>query len=209
MSTETAPRRRRPYAARMPADQRREQVLDIALEIAVTHGLREVNMEAIARESGVTKPVIYATFPNAEAVLAALVEREQGRAVEQLFAALPDDVDLADPVAAATVGIAGFLEAVRANPDTWRLLLSADQLPDAARQAHERMRARLVEQISVLADVGLRGRKSGPLDPELTAFLIVQGVEGAIRLVLERPGQFSEGRMVAFLGELVRSVMEG
>ncbi|HUQ00129.1 MAG TPA: TetR/AcrR family transcriptional regulator [Aeromicrobium sp.] len=203
-----APRKRRPYAARMPADQRREQVLDVALHIAASRGLRDVTMEAIARESGVTKPVVYAMFANAESVLAALVEREQARAWQQLQASVPPDLDLSDPLAAFNVGVSRFLGAIRANRETWTLLLAADQLPDAARAQHDEVRRVLVRQIAEFAAVGLRDRPSGPLDPELLANLIVAGVEGSARLVLKQPDDFSEERLAAFAAELARAVLQ-
>jgi AcrR family transcriptional regulator len=208
-SAQDAPRKRRPYAPRMPADQRREQVLNVALNIAVGQGLRDVTMEAIARESGVTKPVVYAMFANADAVLAALVEREQGRALQQLRAAVPPDMDLTDPVAAFSVAVSGFLGTVRANSKTWKLLLAGDQLPDAARAQHDNVRRLLVRQIAALVEKGLRGRAAGPLDPGLLARLIVVGVEDAAHLALDEPDAFSEARIVSFLTELARSVIDG
>jgi AcrR family transcriptional regulator len=193
----------------MPADQRREQVLDVALGIAASRGLRDVTMEAIARESGVTKPVVYGMFANSDAVLAALVEREQDRALQQLQAAVPPDMDLTDPVAAFRAGVSGFLAAVRANSDSWKLLLAADQLPEAARTQHDRVRRALVRQIAAFVDLGLSRRRSGPIDAELLARLIVVGVESAAELVLEEPDAFSEARIVTFIAELGRSVVEG
>jgi AcrR family transcriptional regulator len=166
-------------------------------------------MEAIARDSGVTKPVVYAVFANADAVLEALVEREQRRAQAQLQAAVTTDMDLSDPVRAVSIGVAGFLSAVRANAATWRLLLSADQLPEAARAQHDKTRRILVGQLTFLAEAGLRQRRAGPLDAELVARLIVIGVEGAARLVLDDPDSFTEERLAAFVSELARSIQDG
>jgi AcrR family transcriptional regulator len=203
------PKQRRQYATRMAPDQRREQLLDVALAISAGKGLREVNMEAIARESGVTKPVVYALFANTDAVLEALVEREQRRAQGHLQATVTPDIDLSDPVKALSIGVSGFLAAVRANPATWRLLLAADQLPEAARAQHDKARQLLVEQLSLLTEAGMSLRASGPLDPVLLARLIVVGVEEAARLVLDDPETFTEERLATFVSELARSIQEG
>src|SRR5690348_1441791 len=133
MSADEMPRKRRPYASRLPADERREQLLDAALRVAAASGVQDVNMESVARAAGVTKPVVYNAFPNSDALLDALLAREQSRAMRQVQATIPEDLDLTDPVTAASVGISSYLAAVRANPDTWTVLLAADQLPDAAR----------------------------------------------------------------------------
>jgi len=203
------PKQRRQYASRLPPEERTEQLLDVALAIAATRGLREVNMESIARESGVTKPVVYGIFANAEAVLEALVKREQGRAQRQLMAAVSADMDLSDPVKALSIGVAGFLSSVRANPATWRLLLAADQLPDAARAQRDVARSDLMDIVTGLAEAGLRQRQAGPLDADLLARLIVVGVEEAARLVLDDPETFTEDRLAAFVSELARSIQHG
>ena len=205
----TAPKKRRQYASRMAPEERREQLLDVALAISATRGLREVNMEAIARESGVTKPVVYSVFANTEAVLEALVEREQRRAQGHLQDAVTPDMDLSDPVKALSVGVEGFLSTVRDNAATWRLLLSAEQLPEAARAQHDRARQLLVGQLTLLTEAGLALRASGPLDAALLARLIVVGVEEAARLVLDDPDTFTEERLASFVSELARSIQEG
>ena len=63
-SAETAAKPRRPYAPRMAPEQRREQVLDAALRVILELGYSGVSIEAIAREAGVTRPVIYDHFAN-------------------------------------------------------------------------------------------------------------------------------------------------
>lgn len=193
----------------MAPDLRREQLLDVALTIAATRGLREVNMEAIARESGVTKPVVYGVFANAEVVLEELVKREQRRAQEHLQAVVASDMDLSDPVGALNVGVAAFLATVRENAATWQLLLSAEQLPDAARTHHEKARSLLIEQLTLLTEAGLSQRASGPLDAALLARLIVVGVEEAARVVLDDPDTYTEDRLAGFFAEVARSVQEG
>jgi AcrR family transcriptional regulator len=43
----------------MPIEARREQVLDAALRLITDRGYDAVTMEAIARESDLSKPVVY------------------------------------------------------------------------------------------------------------------------------------------------------
>ena len=60
---ETAPRTgRRSTATRMPAAERRRQILDVAIEAFARSGYHDTSMNAIAREAGVTKPVLYQHF---------------------------------------------------------------------------------------------------------------------------------------------------
>ncbi|MDG1988901.1 MAG: helix-turn-helix domain containing protein, partial [Acidimicrobiales bacterium] len=56
--------RTRPHstATRMPAAERRRQILDVAIETFARSGYHDTSMNAIAREAGVTKPVLYQHF---------------------------------------------------------------------------------------------------------------------------------------------------
>ena len=50
--------------ARMPREQRREQVLDAAREVFVVSGFHSAGMDEIAERAGVSKPVLYQHFPS-------------------------------------------------------------------------------------------------------------------------------------------------
>ena len=63
---------RRKYAPRLPPGQRRDQLLDGALGLIAEGGFDALTMEAVARRSGVTKPVVYELYANRAEVIAAL-----------------------------------------------------------------------------------------------------------------------------------------
>src|SRR5215469_10039539 len=86
-----ATRTRRPYAPRLPPEQRREQLIDAALGLILDLGYAGVSIEAIARVAGVTRPVVYDHFPNLGRLLHALVEREELYALAQLEQVVPAD----------------------------------------------------------------------------------------------------------------------
>src|SRR5436305_5550776 len=92
-----ASRPRRRYAPRMPPEQRREQLIDAALSVILKQGYRGVSIEAIAREAGVTRPVVYDHFPNLGRLLHALVEREERYSLVQLAEVVPEDLGDRDP----------------------------------------------------------------------------------------------------------------
>ena len=193
----------------MPLEQRREAILDAALELFSTQGVGGVTMEALAGKAEVTKPVVYGAFPNAPAVLEALIRREQQRAFEQATALLPTDADLTDPEAVTVAGLHGFFAAVRERPATWQLFLSGANLPKSAAAATAEARRYLVDQLASLAQVAMADRPSGPLDPELTAQLMVAGMENGARLVIEDPEAFSDERLAPFVTALVRAFIQG
>jgi AcrR family transcriptional regulator len=49
-------------SARLPAAERRQQLLDVALEVFSRKGFHEASMNDIAEAAGVTKPVLYQHF---------------------------------------------------------------------------------------------------------------------------------------------------
>src|ERR1700677_142590 len=75
---------RKRYAPRMAPAQRREQLLDAALQVVLEQGYAGASIEAIARTAGVTRPGIYDHFAKLGELIQALIEREERYAFKQL-----------------------------------------------------------------------------------------------------------------------------
>src|SRR5688572_16232528 len=71
---------------RMPADQRRQQLFEVARDRFARQGFHATSMDEIAEAAGVTKPVLYQHFPSKRALYVELLE-ETGR---QLLTALAE-----------------------------------------------------------------------------------------------------------------------
>jgi AcrR family transcriptional regulator len=206
MATSTT---RRKYSPRLPREERREQVLDAALRVLAEHGFGGMSMEAVAREADIAKTVVYDAFGNQRELLQALLEREQQRALAAVAAAVPTPPLTGDPAELLVEGLTRLLEAVRRNPDTWRLiLLPADGTPPSVRADVERNRRAIVRQLEPLVAWGLDQRGLGHLDAELTAHTILAGAENAVRLTLTQPRRFTPRRLAGFAAGLVASVGE-
>ncbi len=107
---------------RLSAAVRREQLLDVTKGLVGDRGFHGVSLEAIARAAGVTRPIVYAHFGDLTAVFQALIDRELARARDQ-----PEAVRPGRPQAAAAAqllaALGAYLDAVAAEPVTWRLVL--------------------------------------------------------------------------------------
>lgn len=182
---------RRPYAARLPTDERREQLLQAAQAIALERGFHAVSVDGVAKACGVTRPVVYGVFADRSALLAGLLDRAEQRATAELAVLLPavpgpgDDVD---PDELLVQGIAGYLTAVAGDPDTWRVILVPPEgtPPEMAERVTAQRRV-VLRHLRALLDWGL-ARRGGPgLDPDLFARAVLTLAEGAARLVLDDP----------------------
>lgn len=198
------------YAPRMPREQRRQAILDAALDAFAEGGLPAVTMEEVARRAGVAKPVVYRQFDNAESVVRELLSREAGRVMRLGLTFIPAEADYVDPLTATAQALIRALEVVRTQPATWRLMLARDVWPDGeTRDLYESARRIGVAQLTRLAELAFSGRAGGELDPELTAHLILAGFEQGIRLVLDAPEEFPPARIERFVNELVRTILQG
>lgn len=200
-----AARTRRPYAPRMAVEDRREQLLDAALDVIARDGWQALTMEALAREVDVTRPVVYSAFRDLSAVLAALFRRQEERARRVVDSSMPTMEDLEDPDAALVRAVGRFVEAVAQDPRGWRLvLLPPDGTPNAIRHIVEQNRQQYADRITELVSWGLekRGGPSG-LDVELASRSILAIIEEAGRLLLVDPERYSPQRLEDF----VRTIM--
>ena len=202
--TTAKPRRR--YAPRMPPEQRREQLIDAALNVILHEGYGGVSIEAIAREAGVTRPVVYDHFPNLGRLLHALVEREERYSLGQLEGVVPEVAADRDPMELLAGSVKRFLESVTERPATWRLiLLPLEGTPVIVRDHVERNRARILKRIERLVTASIeRGELPGGMDIELAARAIRDLGEEAGRMVLRDPKRYTPDRYEHFVQSVTK-----
>jgi AcrR family transcriptional regulator len=171
----------------MPAEARREHLLDVAKALVAEHGFHGVSIEAVARTAGITRPIVYRHFDDLATLLDALVERETLRALGRLSEVLRADVT--DLIAAFD----GYLHAVRGDPVTWRLVLVPPEgAPALLRERIAAGRAAVVRQLAAAV-----GPRSGSPDPELTAHALSAVADAGARLMLDDPERFPPERLLA------------
>ncbi len=69
---------------RLPAEQRRRQLLDVACDVFAASGFYGTSMDDIATTAGVTKPVLYQHFPSKRALFVELLQDLGGQLLDQL-----------------------------------------------------------------------------------------------------------------------------
>ncbi len=80
----------------MPADQRRQQLFEVARERFAQQGFHATSMDEIAEAAGVTKPVLYQHFPSKRALYVELLslrsDPEFARIVEEILDAAAETI---------------------------------------------------------------------------------------------------------------------
>ncbi|MEU1404870.1 TetR/AcrR family transcriptional regulator [Streptomyces sp. NPDC005728] len=197
-ASEDRPRRRRPYAPRVPIEQRREQLLDAALAVIVSDGYDRISIDAIAKRADVARSVVYGAFESLGLLLTALLDRQQARAFERLLETIPDTADLRDPGAFAAETVRGMSAMLHQDPDTWRLiLLPPGNMPTVVRDRIEADRERFRLRVEAWLSLALAGRSAPELDPQVLAHALVACAEHFGRLALTDPGKFDPARLIS------------
>jgi AcrR family transcriptional regulator len=197
---------RRKYAPRLPREQRREQLMDAAMTVLGGCQLQELSMEAVAEAAGVGKPVLYTAFRTRSELVAALLRREHQRGLEQVRAAMPDDLTGRGPTDAYAATVSAFLHVVLENPTRWRLILTMpDSAPREYRAALRQARSSILAQAEELAKAGIAlAPQLTDLDPVLLGHTMLSFAEMLGRLAVNDPDTFPRHR----LEDYARAAME-
>jgi AcrR family transcriptional regulator len=188
-------------ATRMQAGERREQLLDATKAIVAERGFHAVSIEAVAREAGITRPIVYGHFNDLGGLLEALVQRETARALSQLRIVGPDDL-AAGPREALLASLRSYLEAVREDPATWRLVLMPPEgAPPILHDLIAQGRDAVLEQLTRAVGPGLESP-----DPELFARTLSAVSDEGARLLLTDPERWPVERIVTFADWLIREL---
>ncbi|MFF4800452.1 hypothetical protein ACFY1U_18975 [Streptomyces sp. NPDC001351] len=126
-----------------------------------------------------------------DALLTALLDRQQARAFGRLLEAVPGTQELHDPAAFVAEAVRRMSAMLREDPDTWRLiLLTPGNMPTVVRDRIEADRERFRLQVAGWISTVLADRSGPALDPQVLAHALVACAEHFGRIALTDPGRF-------------------
>jgi len=136
---------------RLRADQRRRQLLDVAIAVFAEHGLHGASMNQVAESAGVTKPVLYQHFRSKRALFRELLEDVGVRLEDAIVKAT---TDAAGPRQQVEAGFLTYFRWVDTERGAFALLFgggtrSDDEFAETAR----RVEATIADAIAALIDV--------------------------------------------------------
>jgi AcrR family transcriptional regulator len=180
-------------------------ILDAAFEVFLERGYEGASMEAIARRVGVSKPVVYSSFPSKEALFGELLRREEQRILEAITGSLPAklDTDL-HPVIVDALG--AFLEAVREAPAAFQVVfLGAGGTDAAINRRVQRGRQAQTDAIAALVEAWLVEQRVPDAERQgrLLGFLLAGLAEAAARALLAEPERWTPHELAEQVARLV------
>jgi AcrR family transcriptional regulator len=141
----------RPATPRLPAAERRRQLLDAALETFAAKGFHEASMNDVADAAGVTKPVLYQHFASKQALYEELVDELGGRLEEEIVLAT---AEAAGPRQQVEAGFRAYFRWATNQGAAFRVLFSDRTRSDPElAAAAARVEATVADRVATLIEV--------------------------------------------------------
>lgn len=180
---------------RLPAEQRRTQLLSVAVEVFGERGFHATSMDEVAEAAGVTKPVLYQHFPSKRALYRELLDEVDAQLVARLVDATAGATSLRERVEA---GFAAYFRFVAENRAAFRLLFGASVRNDpeftvVAERAIDHIAALIADLIEIDAPAGHR---------RVLAHAIVGMAEATSRRLTNDDAEDDPDRLAAWLSEM-------
>jgi AcrR family transcriptional regulator len=184
---------------RLTPEVRREQILDEAAHLILAEGLHAVSMERLAREIGISMGLVYNYFPTRDALLTALLSREQSELRDRGMASALQAESFADLIRQTTrlyleqtLDRGALIAALLSDPSV-ALLMEADNRADRDRTVRYFVRAARreyglplpvaitgIEMVSAVTDRAGRLVGDGQLDVESATEMCVALITGGL-----------------------------
>jgi AcrR family transcriptional regulator len=186
----------------MRGPERRAQLLQVARMVFGTSGFHAASMEAVAKEAGVTKPILYDHFPSKKELYLALIDADLAMLHEEVRKALEAPIGNRERIRAS---FQAYFDFVDEHAEGFRLLM---QEAVGAEGEFRRRVAHVRDQIlSEVADLIVRESKS--ILDRLHAEIVALALIGMVETVAQRePGGSPEKRREA-VDLLVRLAWRG
>jgi len=183
-------------SARLPAEQRRSQLLDVAIEIFGDRGFHATSMDDIAVAAGVTKPVLYQHFPSKRALYRELLDDVDRRLTDRIVTATGGAASGRERV---QEGFAAYFRFVADHRAAFRLLFGASVRndPEFASVAEATIE-RIADLIAALIDIDA----AAPEHRRTLAHAMVGMAESTSRQLVNDEGEDDPDRLAGWLAEM-------
>ena len=167
---------------RMRAAERRAQLLEVARKVFGRYGFHTVTMDTVAKEAGVTKPILYDHFPSKRDLYLALLEADLANLRERLHDALDRSAGNRERIRGS---FQAYFDFVDEHAEGFRLLMQEASGPE--RQFREMVGQLRSEIMGRVTEIIVRESK-GRVDRS-EAEIVALGLIGMVEFTAQRnPG---------------------
>ncbi len=187
---------------RMRAPERRKQLLQVARKVFGRRGYHTVTMDAVAREAGITKPILYDHFPSKRELYLALLEEDLQSLGDRLSDALESSPGNRERIRAS---FQAYFDFVDDHAEGFRLLMQ--EAVGGEREFRDMVfefRNRLLDQVTEVIVRESRGK----LDRKEAAD-VAMGLIGMAEMVAQRNPGASKKERSRTVDTLVRLAWRG
>ena len=189
-------------STRLPARERRQQLLDVALDVFSGTGFHETTMDDIAAAAGVTKPVLYQHFTSKRSLYLHLVD-DVGQRMARAITVKTSDTD--SPREQVESGVAAYFDFVADNRAAFLLLFEGADRSDAdVAEAVNRIEDSMAELVAPLIAAGIEADQQRAL-----AYGIVGAAEAAGRAWATGKLTIDASHLAVEIAELAWSGLRG
>lgn len=191
-------------AGRRATPERKQRILDVAVDIAVEDGYAGVTVQAVAARAGYVRQVVYDCFGTPEKVLDAALEREAAT----LMGIFAETIGRVTGLESAglenlSAAVAHVATAARKRPSGWLLFhLPAEGAPAVVQERIEAVQWLIRRAFVHVLESALNLIDEPGPDIEITAHLLHAVSDELIRLVITEPETYPVDRIVRFFETL-------
>jgi AcrR family transcriptional regulator len=181
---------------RLSAADRREAILEAALQAFSEQGFDGASLDDVAAGNGISKALIYEHFASKRELQMALLDRFVSDLLGNIVSAIAHAEPHEDRLKS---GLEALLEFAEERPGAWRLLSRNVSDPVVA-ETLERLREQTAETIAAIMVEDAAERQEGDLPVEQTAAVFAHLLSGGIQFLvgwwIENPGSLSREQIV-------------
>lgn len=183
-------------SGRLRGPERRQQLLEVALEVFGIGGYSEASVSHIAKAAGITKPVVYQHFASKRALFIEVLD-ECGRRLEANIDKAT--ANASGPRSQVEMGLSSFVQFFADNPAAFRTMFSDANRsdPEFSARVHQ-IEMVLANRIAGLIDVA----DLTEAERALLAHSIIGLAEGACRYWIETDSDLEAERVGKLLADL-------
>lgn len=168
----------RPATPRLPASDRRQQLVEIALDFFSRKGFEGTTTKEIAAAAGITEAIIFRHFPSKQALYTAVIGCKLESPVMQTWLAKSKEcMDRNDDAGLFRIIVSSVIESYRRDPRYQRVLFFAALEGNEAGLAHHRQLS--IPVYELLCQYIARRQKEGALREDYDPGMILTAIAGA------------------------------